>query len=177
MFRRILIPVDGTRQEGMAPSCLEEMFDCLDHLVLLTVAKEQRPARSGFLPGRAVPEVITGSATPVGAVLPDTPVYRETTDQASQREKSELEDYLCRLAEGLRERGFEVQTEVLLEDDPAEAIVEYARKTKPTMIVMLLHAHNHLGDVVFGSVAQEVAKAEVAPIAFVPHNSWTTGAH
>ena len=79
-----------------------------------------------------------------------------------------MRDYLEDRASPLRGRGFKVQTVALTSDKPADAIVDYARRMHPTFIAMLRRSHRTLGEILFGTVAQAVVRAEVAPVLVVP---------
>jgi nucleotide-binding universal stress UspA family protein len=68
----------------------------------------------------------------------------------------------------LRSAGLSVETRVLVNNDPARAIVDYARDMHPDFVVMLRRTHPGIGEIVFGSIASRVAHADVAPVLFVP---------
>jgi hypothetical protein len=79
-----------------------------------------------------------------GAAAPDVPVYRETGDQTLQRQIDEAYEYLQRLAAGLRLNRHKVATEVLIEDEPDKAIIEYARRARSAFIAVLRRTHPSL---------------------------------
>jgi nucleotide-binding universal stress UspA family protein len=114
-------------------------------------------------------DAVGGPATG-GAPLapPDVPYYLETEDQATQRQIDEKKGYLERFARSLRGRVQKVQTEVLIADDPKDAIVDYAREMRPTLVVLVRRTHPGLAEAIFGSVASSVMKADVAPVLLVP---------
>jgi nucleotide-binding universal stress UspA family protein len=80
----------------------------------------------------------------------------------------EAKDYLEALANEIRAQGHRVQTEVLIADKPADAIIEYAKEMRPSFIAMLRRTHPSVAELIFGSVAMSVMKADVAPVLFVP---------
>ncbi|HEX5141140.1 MAG TPA: universal stress protein, partial [Dehalococcoidia bacterium] len=127
------------------------------------------PQRGGFRPSSAVMDAIGGPATG-GAPLspPDVPYYLETEDQATQRQLDEAKGYLEQFARSLRVGGQDVQKDVLIADDPKDAIVEHARKMHPTFIVLVRRTHPALAEAIFGSVASSVMKADIAPVLLVP---------
>jgi nucleotide-binding universal stress UspA family protein len=167
--KRILVPLDGTKNAETAISSLGQFCGPGDEVILLKVEKPQAPQRAGFRPSEPVMELITGAAVGVASPIPpEVPYYLETGDQTLQRQLDEAKDYLEGLAGALRASGQEVQTEVLISDDPDDAIVDYAREIKPTFIAMLRRTHPGLSEIIFGSVATTVMRADVAPVLFVP---------
>jgi nucleotide-binding universal stress UspA family protein len=162
--------MDGSGPAEAALPALETICEPGDEIVLLSVQVPARQARKGSKPGVIVTSSVTG---PAGALAssaggPDIPTFAETYDQTLQRQEDEMRDYLEHHATGLRKRGYETKTVVLIADKPADAILEYARKEKPTVIAMVRRSHRKLGEIIFGSVASDVAKADVAPVLFIP---------
>jgi nucleotide-binding universal stress UspA family protein len=95
-------------------------------------------------------------------------MFRETDDQSFDRQVHEATDYLEGLATPLRRAGFEVKTEVRLDEHPAETIIELAKELKPSFIAMLRRTRFGLAERLFGNVATRVVESEVAPILLVP---------
>jgi nucleotide-binding universal stress UspA family protein len=168
-MKRVLVPLDGTKNAEAALSSLAQFCGPNDEVVLLKVEKPEAPQRAGY---RASPAVMQAIASPASGVAfsspPEVPYYVETGDQATQRQLDEAKDYLEGLAGNLRASGQKVQTEVLIADDPEEAIVDYAREMQPAFIAMLRRTQPGLAEVIFGSVATRVMRADVAPVLFVP---------
>ena len=171
MARRVLIPMDGTKNaEAVLPS-LEDLCSPEDEITLLLVAKpeEESPGQRGFTSGVSVVESIgTASGGVFGVVGPDRPVPAETTGQTIERQIDEAKGYLERIATEIRQKGFRVDTEVLLEDSAADAIIEYAKRERPSLIVMLRRTNPGLREIIFGSTASSIVRSEVAPVLFVP---------
>jgi nucleotide-binding universal stress UspA family protein len=141
-MKRVLVPLDGTRNAEAAIPSLVQFCGLDDEVVLLKVEKPESPQRGGYRPSAAVMDAITG---PVGGFAtlapPDVPFYVETGGQAIQRQLDEAKDYLEGLAGDLRASGRKVETEVLISDKPDEAIIDYAREMRPTFIAMLRRTH------------------------------------
>jgi nucleotide-binding universal stress UspA family protein len=165
MAKRVLVPLDGTKNAEAALASLRQLCEREDELVLIKVEKPAAPTRRGYVPGEYVSSPAVGVT---GAVTPDVPVFAETTDQVSQRQLNESKDYLEGLAANLRTAGYKVVTEVLIDEKPAQAIIDYARRTQPTFIAMLRRTHPELAEIFFGSVASSIARSDVAPVLFVP---------
>jgi nucleotide-binding universal stress UspA family protein len=168
-MKRVLVPLDGTKDAEAALPFLEQVCSPGDSVVLLCVAKPENPERSGSRPGRRVRGAFAGpSGGVMGMVTPDVPVFAETKDQSVERQLSEAHDYLEGIASELRKSGLEVATQAMIDDKPAEAIVDMAKEVKPTFIAMLRRTHFGIGERLFGSVATQIVEAEVAPVLFVP---------
>jgi nucleotide-binding universal stress UspA family protein len=166
--RHILVPLDGTKNAEASFAALEKICEPEDELTLLSVSKPEHRARTGYRPGRLLVGPATGSTGGYGGITPDVPRYADRGYQVWQRQADESKDYLEGLAEVLRAHGFQVQTEVLVDENPDNAIVEYARTHKPTFIAMLRRTHPGLSEMLFGSIASSVVRADVAPVLFVP---------
>jgi nucleotide-binding universal stress UspA family protein len=181
-MKSVLVPLDGTKNAEAALTFLEQICSPEDEFVLLMVEKpEATPVR-----GHAMGSTMTSSGVfpdgigvyPDGApgvAGPGLPIMAETRDQTMQRQVDERKDYLEGLASALRTKGHRVKTEVLLEDKPDEAIVEYARKTRPSFIAMLRRTHPGIRELIFGSIATSVVRADVAPVMFVPPPAGAVG--
>jgi nucleotide-binding universal stress UspA family protein len=159
--RSVLVPLDGTANSEVIIERLRHLCDESTDLILLTVRRPERRAVSGFEPGATVTQGGVGAT-------PDQPRYVETTDQIIQEEIGESKDYLEGLAKGLRAGGYQVSTQVLIDEHPAEAIIKYAGQVNPTYIAMLRRTHSPLHHLLFGSVATAVLEADVAPVLIVP---------
>lgn len=168
-MKRILVPLDGTKNAEAALPFLKEICDTGDEVVLLAVRTPSDPKQIGFAPGRSVRGGFSGPSGPVaGIVTPDAPVFGETKDQAHESQRLEAIDYLEGLAGPLRASGLAVQTEAVVADKAGATIVAYARTMKPTLIALLRRTRLGLSERVFGSVATEVTESQVAPVLFVP---------
>jgi len=134
-------------------------------LTLLAVAHEPG-AHAQF---RGEPRAYTGVpkyGVAGGPPVSPTPRYPETKDQAIQRSRSELEDYLLTLASGLP-AGARIHVEAHVSDHPARIIIERAREERPNMIVMASHSRTGMMRVFIGSTTEEVMRSGVAPVLVV----------
>jgi nucleotide-binding universal stress UspA family protein len=100
--------------------------------------------------------------------MPDRPVYAETTDQVTQSQIDELADYLRSMVPGLEKQGFKVEVAVEISDDPTHAIVDLARRSKATFILMVRSTHRTVGERLFGTVARNIINENVAPVMILP---------
>ena len=167
-MKRVLVPLEGTQAAETALPFLEQVCTPGDSVVLLSVSKPDEPARVGTHPGREIPGGFAGPSGGVtGTVTPDTSVFVETKDQSTERQINEVHDYLEDLAVGPRLAGFDVKTDFLVADDPAKAILQYARAMKPTLIAFQHRPQFGLRELLLGSFAKRLVQAEIAPVLFV----------
>jgi nucleotide-binding universal stress UspA family protein len=163
---KILATFDGTPYSEETLPTLMELAALPDvEFTLLSVAHEP----SVHAEFRAEPRAYTSGqiyGAPGTRFTPVTPHYPETKDQAIQRSRAELEDYLLTLASRLPP-GIPVRVEAHISDHPARTIIERAREEHPDMIVMASHSREGLMRVFLGSTAEEVMRSGVAPVLVV----------
>jgi nucleotide-binding universal stress UspA family protein len=71
---------------------------------------------------------------------------------------AEANDYLADVAETLGKEGLSVTTEVLLGDDVATSIIDYAERKGADLLAIATSGAGGFKRLVFGSVADEVAR-------------------
>ncbi|HEX7901849.1 MAG TPA: universal stress protein [Planctomycetota bacterium] len=76
-------------------------------------------------------------------------------------------DYLERTAARLRAEGHRVRT-LIREGEAAESILDAAAEEGATLVLMATHGRGGLARFVFGSVAEKVLRASVAPVMIFP---------
>lgn len=94
------------------------------------------------------------------------PAFVETKSQAITRQLAELEDYLRDIATQLPD-GIPCTVEAQVGHHPADIIIERARQEAPDVIVMATHGRTGIVRSLYGSVAEEVLRAGVAPVLLV----------
>jgi nucleotide-binding universal stress UspA family protein len=100
----------------------------------------------------------------------DVPGEREAQHLAEQVEamqgrlQGEAQRYLDAIAERLRGRGLTVQTEVIIEEQPAPAILHEADKVKAGLIALQTHGRRGLARLILGSVADKVIRGAHVPV-------------
>jgi nucleotide-binding universal stress UspA family protein len=166
--RKVLVPLDGTDRAEGALQFLG-LIDRDDEVVLFAAGEPEKSPQRGTRPGR----VVNGSVTSGGGVetdisRPDVPIYGRTKDQEVDEKLAQLKDYLEGRATGLRKDGYRVEVVVELSATPAQAIIECARRVQPTFIAMVRTTHPSLADRVFGTVAQQVIRSDVARVMILP---------
>ena len=168
MTRKVLVPLDGTDRAEGALQVLG-LIDRDDEVVLFAAGEPEKSPQRGTRPGRVVPGSVTsGGGVETDILRPDVPIYGRTKDQEIDEKLAQLKDYLEERATGLRGDGYRVEVVVELSSTPAQAIIECARRVKPTFIAMVRTTHQSLADRVFGTVAQHVIRSDVAPVMIFP---------
>ena len=80
------------------------------------------------------------------------------------QDRQDAEAYLARLAEGLRDRGLRVSTQVMVNEVPAVAILEAARSHPDGAVALATHGRTGLPRLVLGSVADKVVRGSTGPV-------------
>jgi nucleotide-binding universal stress UspA family protein len=170
MPRRVLVPLDRSKRAEDALKLLPTVCEKGDDVVLLSIAEPEKELQTGMRPGRVIMSsgMGTNSGGAAGFTRPDLPIYGETADQALQHQLDELESYLSPKARALEGEGFTVSMAFEISRDPAAAIIEVAKKVKPSFILMARTTHPGIGQRVFGTVAQQVIREDVAPVMILP---------
>ncbi|MFC1979407.1 universal stress protein [Chloroflexota bacterium] len=138
MYKKILVPVDGSK-----------LAECtLEHV--RAIAK-----------GCNVPEVIL-----LRVVEPLRNVYELGEDwykDAQERIQANAKDYLSKEVAALKKDGIAADA-VVISDQPAEAILNYAKQNQVDLIIMSTHGRSGVSRWVIGSVADRVVRHSVAPV-------------
>jgi nucleotide-binding universal stress UspA family protein len=132
VFRRVLLPLDGgTAGERM-----------IEHAALVAglTGVEYTLLR-----------VVTSGAPAGGPPLP-----RRGEDPGSRVQRATVEVALGLKAEELRARGWRARTQVVVNDDAAEGILDYATAQGFDLIAMATRSHGGLERLLLGSVAHRV---------------------
>lgn len=169
MARRVLVPLDKTSRAERALAALPGLLSPGDEVFLVSVGEPIQRLQKGMRPGRIIRggiQATAGGAT--GSVLPDLPVYAESTDQVLQAQLDELGDYLRSMIPSLEKQGFKVDIAVEISEDPTQAIVDLARRSGATFILMVRSTHRTVGQRLFGTVARNIIDENVVPVMILP---------
>jgi nucleotide-binding universal stress UspA family protein len=168
MFRKILVPLDGSQlSETVLPAVEEIIGDTNAEVTLLTVADSPAPIGAVSVEPGSVRDVVT-APTAVEPTLEQRVVIREgeTQPQAEQRIKDELDTYFAGSARGLDALGTLTSRKVLF-GDPVDTIVDYAKQERFDLIAMATHGHSGLARLFAGSVASRVLESADLPVLLV----------
>lgn len=141
MYRHILVPLDGSAlAEGILP-----------HARALTPDKSAKITLM-----RSVPRI------------PSHTIEYDRTAQSPRGEliqhQHEAEEYLTPLAAQLRAEGYQAEAAVVQQNDPHEAIIDYALQNGVDIIALVTHGRGGLGRLVFGSVAEQLLHQSPLPL-------------
>jgi nucleotide-binding universal stress UspA family protein len=156
VFETILVPLDGSELSETALPVALEMARRFQARLLLVRAVES--AAQGLV------------AAPPGFL--ETPAAAAANVEIAQKiddeEEQEAREYLQAITDRLDADNVEA---LIVEDDPADAIVKTAQTSGATLIVMSSHGRSGLGRLVFGSVAQAVLGGRSVPVLLVKRGS------
>ena len=146
----ILVPQDGSTFAAQILPHAATLAEVMRAEV--TLLGVQQPAVAAASPGLGTP--------------PDVPLLPlPVTDAGSDEERAEsFGQLLQRAAEPLRARRLPVHVEVLIDGEPAHAIVEYAKQREADLVAMSTHGHGALKRLVVGSVSETVLRAVPTPV-------------
>ena len=148
MFETILVPLDGSELAETALAPALELRDKLHSKLILLRAVE--PASHHLV---QAPGVFESPSAAVANV--------ELIQKMTEAEQSEARTYL----ESVRQRiGGENVEAILVEADPADAVVETAQERGVGLIIMSSHGRGGLGKLIFGSVADGVLQSSKIPV-------------
>ena len=141
-FRRILVPLDGSR---MAEKALD---------LAGAVAAADGAALTLF---RVVPPLVA-STYPFRTI----PLRGEADGEEEGRRRAQ--SYLDDLAQGLRAQGVEVETGVKISHHPALEVLDHVRESGADLVTMTTHGYGAAGRLFLGSVADKVVRGSEAPV-------------
>lgn len=147
-LRHLMIPLDG---EPLAEQIIEravELGKLMDaEYTLLRVIKPVLPT----------PYTVEGVS--MGQMAQ---ALMEETNKIQKQIAREAEEYLQKVAAGLRERGLKVHTRVEVEEKPALAILHQAPETD--LVALCTHGRQGLSRLFLGSVADKVIRGGHLPV-------------
>jgi len=148
MYKKILVPLDGSKLAECALPHVEELAKCCDTEKVILVSVTERI--KGY-------SALADSNQPTG---------RRIVPEAVGKKEKQAQRYLGRIAKAMEAKGIKVGTEVLL-GDPAEEIVIYAKHPGCDLIVMSSHGRSGISRWTQGSVADRVFRGSPVPVLMV----------
>ena len=140
VFRRVLLPVDG----GLAE------VETVEHAVAVA-------GTSGV--EYTLLRVVTEGALSAGPALP-----HRGADAGSRTQRATVQTALDLQAQTLRSRGVTVRSQVIVNDDPARGILDYAAEHGVDLIAMATRSRGGLERLLLGSVADQVLRQAGIPL-------------
>jgi nucleotide-binding universal stress UspA family protein len=163
---KVMATFDGSRFGESIIGVLTQIAALPNVEMTLLSVSEVPAGRARTRAGRPIAAVPTTHGGPAVVLPPRAASFVETKDQAIQRRLDERTDYLHGIGRQLP-RGTQISYETHVSRDPAATIIERARAEKPDVIVMATHGRTGLVRALFGSVAERVVHAGVAPVLLV----------
>jgi nucleotide-binding universal stress UspA family protein len=155
MFKRLLIPLDGSRFGSRAIRYAADVAQKFSaEIVLLQVVKPATPVpvSSTVAPGMGSPQ--------------SAEIAMETALDVEKRERAHARRYLRRKVSDLESRNIKASYQVLV-GDPAQSIMDFADKKKTDLVVMTTHGKSGLKRAIMGSVADSVIRESGKPVLVV----------
>ena len=154
MYSRILVPLDGSELAECALEHVRAIAQGLqvDKVVLLRVLE---PHLSLLTPHD------------------DTAVRRAR--EAADKLEADARGYLNKVAGNLKKDGLPVETELVVNGEPAAKIIESAKEDEATLIIISTHGRSGVSSWLFGSVAERVVRHSPVPVLMVVARSRRLG--
>jgi len=141
MYKKILVPLDGSELAKMALDEAEKLAKVFDAEILLFQVVP-------FMPIYGSPELVT-------------PLI------VDEKQKEAAEKYLANLGEELKKRGLRAAATVRTGQQVAVEIIDFAKESGVDLIIMCTHGRSGISRWVMGSVALKVLTRAETPILLI----------
>jgi nucleotide-binding universal stress UspA family protein len=143
MYKRIVVPLDGSKLAEEVLTHVRTLASCLGSEILL-VRVTAYPSYEYLLADQSVASSLQTSL------------------------EAEAGEYLNGIIKSLREGGFQAQAEVVTEGGPvADAIIAFAHKVQADLIAMSTHGRTGPSRWFLGSVADRVVRGAGVPVLMI----------
>jgi nucleotide-binding universal stress UspA family protein len=175
MYKKVVVPLDGSKLAEIALPHLEEIArGCSIPQIMLVSVTEMVKGRitQSQVHEPFVPEGLVEEPPPRVSLTQFYVVYGEHAHGVQQvpmtlgKMARTASDYICRMAEGLEAKGFNVTATVLV-GDPAREIVRYVNEQKADLIVMASTGRSKMSRWDMSRIAERVIKETRAPVLLV----------
>jgi nucleotide-binding universal stress UspA family protein len=170
MYRRILVPLDGSKLAECALPHSEALAKGCDTGEIILVSVTERVQGYRAVEGTTEPLVLSGGGW-LGST--QSPLQRLVPKEFGKKEK-QAQRYLDRIANELEAKGVKVHTEVLFWP-PTEATASYAENNGVDIIVMSSHGRSGISRWTHGSVADRVFRGSRVPVLMDRAPGYTPG--
>jgi len=141
MYKKILVPLDGSELAKMALDQAEKLAKTFDSEIILFQVVP-------FMPIYGSPELVT-------------PLI------VDEKQKEAAERYLANLSEELKKRGLRVAATVRTGQQVAVEIIDFAKEVGADLIIMCTHGRSGISRWVMGSVTLKVLTRAETPILLI----------
>ena len=147
MFKRILVPLDGSRLSGRALPYATEMVRCFGgEIILLRVVPSSKMSP---METYALPEVIENA--------------EKETKEKNNRNLAVARRYLRRNLKQILSQGIKGSQYAIM-GTPAQSIIAFSHKTGIDLIVMTTHGRGGVKRTLLGSVSDEIVRESRLPV-------------
>ena len=136
MFKRILVPLDGSKMAEQALPYAKELAEKFDATVYLV---------------RAIPKS-------------DTPAAPLNVAAVEDREEEKAEKYLTRIENRLKRAGINVESEDIVGENATEVLLSAANEKKVDLIIGVSHGRSGLARTIFGSTIDDLVRDPAQPV-------------
>ncbi len=176
MYKKVVVPLDGSKLAELALPHLEEIArGCsIPDILLVSVTEKitgkisQGQTFEPFVPERPVPNALPATGTPQFNVVYNVYAAGRVQDvpMTMGRMAKTAADYLCKVADSLGEKGFNVSATVLV-GNPAEQITRYLTEKEADLIVMASTGKSKISRWNMSTIAAKVIKDTCVPVLLV----------
>lgn len=152
MFKRLLVPLDGSRLGSRAVRYATEIAQHFSAEVILLHVIESA------IPISAPIDAMSSIQSP-----PSTEIAARVAFEADKRNAAHAKQYLSRKVRAMKSQDIQASYQVVV-GHPAQSIMEFTDNEKIDLVVMTTHGRSGLGRAVMGSVADEVIRDSGLPI-------------
>jgi nucleotide-binding universal stress UspA family protein len=175
LIRRVTVPILLVRPQEVAPPLAQEpslpnVLIPLDGSELAEHVLEPAVTLGTLMDAqytlvRVIPPLVIGSHPLQPGPIPgvEYPVVKELRT-LHEEEWREAEHYLERVAERLRRQSLRVQTRVVVNDQPAPAILAAAKDLPNSLVALETHGRGGVARLLLGSVTDKVVRAATLPV-------------
>jgi nucleotide-binding universal stress UspA family protein len=152
MFKRILVPLDGSRFASKALKYAEEIADKFQaEIVLIQIVK----------PAVAITAPVTGESIIQSPAVTEAAVQLAMSED--KRNVSIAKQYLSKKTREINAKNITSSYNVVI-GDPADSIIQFSRKHKIDLIIMTTHGKSGILRAVMGSVADALVRKSGKPV-------------
>ncbi len=156
MYEHILVALDGSELAELSLTHVQALAEKFGSAVTLLRAVTSPEAFA----------MATSTAPMMGQPFISYPASGLDPSELSDAELEDAAAYLAKVADRLRAMNIKVDT-AAPEDDPSDAIVNYAQEHGIVLIAMTTHGRSGLGRLILGSVADDVLRKATCPLLLI----------
>jgi nucleotide-binding universal stress UspA family protein len=175
MYKKVVVPLDGSKLAETALPHLEEIAKgcSIPEVMLVSVTEKitggitTKEAFEQFVSEnpKSAPLAQMGSAQ-IGVVYVSNKSGAQKIPSTMGKMARSASDYLCKVADGLGKKGFNVNATVII-GNPAEEIIKFVEDKCADLIIMASRGKSGFSRWDMGNIAEKVVKASSVPVLVV----------